>query len=537
METSKGISRRSFIGGGMAGAAGLVAAGLLSSCSPGSQATTEQSATEGEAAQIKTADETVESNILIVGSGAAGLMAAYEAGKAGAENILVIANCPSIEANNGNMVSGTAAVETPYTEAAGQDYSIEQLFDRMVNFAHWTVNARLLKTCVELLPGNIDIFDELGIELTLGADRYSIGFEEVHLFGTENKSAVFQKHLEDAYGVQFRFSTEAKHALMEDGACVGVQAEDEDGKVIDFKAKATLLACGGYIDNPDMLKEVYGDMTIVASSTEWQKGLGVKIAQEAGAFRESTHGLGMNDIFGSTEELGFNLGNPLLGAAFYGGLIVDEHGKRFMNEYMLANESMAGGGEATLHVKQYYAIFGQRVIDALKEQGYYQIIDSPEFWVSGMLLYGQPLEDLDQSLQDAIDTGWVFKGDTIADVAAQAGLDELETTVEAYDDMAAAGVDTMFGKRAEMLIPVADGGPYYLFKYNPGAFNTFGGCRTDEFTRALRADFSPIECLYIAGVENGSLYSRPYYDVGGTCSGLAYSSGRLAGMQMAEYTS
>ena len=214
----------------------------------------------------------------------------------------------------------------------------------------------------------------------------------MHLFGTENKSAVFQKHLEDAYGVQFRFSTEAKHALMEDGACVGVQAEDEDGKVIDFKAKATLLACGGYIDNPDMLKEVYGDMTIVASSTEWQKGLGVKIAQEAGAFRESTHGLGMNDIFGSTEELGFNLGNPLLGAAFYGGLIVDEHGKRFMNEYMLANESMAGGGEATLHVKQYYAIFGQRVIDALKEQGYYQIIGSPEFWVSGMLLYGQPFQ-------------------------------------------------------------------------------------------------------------------------------------------------
>ena len=60
-------------------------------------------------------------------------------------------------------------------------------------------------------------------------------------------------------------------------------------------------------------------------------------------------------------------------------------------------------------------------------------------------------------------------------------------------------------------------------------------CRTDEETRALRADFSVIEGLYIAGVENGSLYSRPYYDVGGTCSGLAYSSGRLAGMKMAEY--
>lgn len=535
MDTLRDISRRHFIEGGFVGAAGLMAAGLLSSCASNQEAPAQQETGDKATTQLATADETVESNILIVGSGASGLMAAYEAGKAGAKDILVIANCPSIEANNGNMVSGTAAVETPYTEAIGQDYTSKQLFDRMIEFAHWTVNARLLKTCVDMLPGNIDIFDELGIELSLGADRYSIGFEEVHLFGTKNKSAIFQKFLEDTYGVQFRFSTEAQHALMENDTCVGVQATDADGKVIDFKANATLLACGGYIANPDMLKEVYGDMTIVASSTEWQKGLGVTIAQEAGAFRESTHGLGMNDIFGSTEELGFNLGEPLLGIAFYGGLIVDEHGKHFMNEYMLANASMAGGGEATLHVKQYYAILSQRVVDALKEQGYYQVIGSPEFWVSGQLLYSQPMPDLDTSLQNAIDLGWVYKGDSIADVAAQAGLDELEATVEAYDQMAAAGEDTMFGKRAEMLVPVADGGPYYLFKYNPGAFNTFGGCRTDEFTRALRADFSVIDGLYIAGVENGSLYSRPYYDVGGTCSGLSYSSGRLAGMHMAEY--
>lgn len=104
-----------------------------------------------------------------------------------------------------------------------------------------------------------------------------------------------------------------------------------------------------------------------------------------------------------------------------------------------------------------------------------------------------------------------------------------------YDEMAKAGKDKMFNKRMEMMRPVEDGGPYYLLEFNPGAFNTFGGCRTDEDTRALRADFSVIDGLYIAGVENGSLYSRPYYDVGGTCSGLAYSSGRLAGMKMAEY--
>ncbi|MFR1640980.1 MAG: hypothetical protein ACLSVD_18690, partial [Eggerthellaceae bacterium] len=137
------------------------------------------------------------------------------------------------------------------------------------------------------------------------------------------------------------------------------------------------------------------------------------------------------------------------------------------------------------HVERYYAIFGQRVIDALKEQGYYQVIGSPEFWVSGMLLYSQPIEDLDKSLQDAVDTGWVFKGDTIADVAEQAGLAELEATVEAYDAMAAAGKDTLFGKRAEMLVPVADGGPLPV-RHNPGAFNTSADAAPTHHARPSR---------------------------------------------------
>ena len=87
----------------------------------------------------------------------------------------------------------------------------------------------------------------------------------------------------------------------------------------------------------------------------------------------------------------------------------------------------------------------------------------------------------------------------------------------------------------ELLQPIEGEGPYYLFEYNPSAFNTFDGCRTDHLTRALTSAYDVIEGLYIAGVENGSLYSSPYYDVGGTCSGLALASGRLAGQEMAKY--
>lgn len=121
------------------------------------------------------------------------------------------------------------------------------------------------------------------------------------------------------------FSTEAEELVMDGGKCSGVIAANEDGEYIRINAKAVLLACGGYIANEEMLKEVYGDMEIMALSTAWQTGKGIKMAEAAGAFRESTHGMGMSDIVGANKKAGFNLGeNMLLGAALYGSLLVDQ---------------------------------------------------------------------------------------------------------------------------------------------------------------------------------------------------------------------
>lgn len=102
--------------------------------------------------------------------------------------------------------------------------------------------------------------------------------------------------------------------------------------------------------------------------------------------------------------------------------------------------------------------------------------------------------------------------------------------------MVAAGEDTLFYKRKEFLQPIEDGSAaYYAFEYNPSAFNTFGGARTDEHCRVLDGDYNPIPGLYVAGVENGSLFCTPYYDCGGSCSGLSMASGRIAARHMVEY--
>lgn len=150
--------------------------------------------------------------------------------------------------------------------------------------------------------------------------------------------------------------------------------------------------------------------------------------------------------------------------------------------------------------------------------------------------FNAPLADFDTSLETAIKEGWCFKAANIDELAKATGLANLAETVKTYDAMVAAKDDTEFYKREEFLWPVEDGSSeYYAFEYNPSAFNTFDGARTDANCRVLDVDFKPIDGLYVGGVENGSLFSTPYYDCGGSCSGLSMSSGRVAARHMAEY--
>lgn len=90
----------------------------------------------------------------------------------------------------------------------------------------------------------------------------------------------------------------------------------------------------------------------------------------------------------------------------------------------------------------------------------------------------------------------------MAELAEVTGLTALLETVAEYDRMVAAGADTLFLKDPALLQPIEDGSAaYYAFEYNPSAFNTFGGPRTDEHCCALDENSDPIPKLYVGSVE------------------------------------
>lgn len=531
---ARGYTRRSFLAGAVLSLAGAAGAGFLPGCSPARQEETKPSESAEE--RIKEPTETREASIVIVGSGAAGCMAALEAAELGLKNIVIVTKSGNATDSNFNEITGTCAIETPATEAIGQTYSLEDLYKHMISYAHWTVNPRLLKQSVMLLPSNIEIMDSIGIETTLLGDRYNVGFVDVHGFTGKNKGENFDKALAEK-GVEILYGTPATHILTADGKVTGVQAEN--GKnVINVNAKAVLVCTGGYLANDEMMKDVYGGVTVVNMGSRNNTGDGQRMVIEAGGMVDRIYGLGMNDIYGMNQKSTISVfnANPFMQLAFYGGLLTDPCGNRFMNEYMLAQEPMSGGGEATLHTQRYYAVFSENAINSMKNTSYYESIGSPAVWTSAATMFNAPLTDFDKSLATAQEEGWCFKASSIEELAEKTGLSNLQKTVAEYDRMAAQGVDELFYKREEFLHPIEDGSSaYYAFEYNPSAFNTFGGPRTDEQCRALDSDHNPIPGLYVAGVENGSLFCTPYYDAGGSCSGLSMSSGRLAARNMAEY--
>ena len=146
---------------------------------------------------------------------------------------------------------------------------------------------------------------------------------------------------------------------------------------------------------------------------------------------------------------------------------------------------------------------------------------------------------------------WIIEAPTIAELAEPMGVSAraLRATVERWNGNVAAGSDPDFrrgeshhdrawgdpafgGTRRGTLGPV-DSPPYYAVRVRCGALGTKGGPRTDTQGRVLDVDGNVIEGLYAAGNAMGSVMGMTYGGHGGTLGpGLVfgYLSGRHAAL-------
>jgi predicted oxidoreductase len=145
-------------------------------------------------------------------------------------------------------------------------------------------------------------------------------------------------------------------------------------------------------------------------------------------------------------------------------------------------------------------------------------------------------------------TGYLKRGETLDELAANAGIDAkgLAATVEKFNETAANGQDPAFGKGSRAynryqgdalhgpnpcIAPIKDG-PFYAIKMVIGDLGTYAGIRTDENARALDANGQPITGLYAAGNDMASIMGGNYPGAGITL-GPALTFGYIAGKHIA----
>ena len=500
------------------------------------------------------ADETYDVDVCVIGCGGSGFMASITAGKLGAK-VLTIEKAGSVAGVNGIKVSGPFAVDTSVLHAreGGTTLEVEEVFNHVMNYTHWTPNPALMHRCLDESKNAVENLVDIGYAMKEANFRFETPFFEekggFHLItnSLDERVELWNKALDEA-GVDVLFNTTATGLLMDGDKAVGVTAKKADGTSVTVNAKAVIIASGGYLGNRDLQEKFLKTrkLNAAAGGNSLCTGDGIMMAEDAGAVLCKTFGYcpceygGTNSKASRPAKQDKYDQNYAFKFGLYGNLLVDAEGKRFINEGLLCDYPMSYGSEQIVLNAPWYGIVDQAYVDAMTTQGLYEytIAKGAEpvegSWFIGNYFKGRILDKLPEDIEEGIREGWLKKADTIEELAEAFGLTDLPETVAKYNEYCDKGVDEQFGTNKWYLSKV-EKGPFYAVECEPSAWSTFGGVRTDDKLRALKADNTPMEGLYVVGTDNGSLYYSPYYDVPGFCYGLCVDSGYIAATEAVAY--
>lgn len=339
-------------------------------------------------------------------------------------------------------------------------------------------------------------------------------------------------------GIPIYTETPAKKLLTEGKQVTGALVAGEQGDIKITARKGVVLACGGFAQDVERLKKVYPHVSSggihVSPVPEANTGDGLYMAEALGAtvkrFDTPAAWMPVSRVPFSNTETGVF---PHLLDRYKPGIIgVTKNGKRFTNE------------------SECYHDVGHAMIEACKgesETAMWLVCDHVAISKYG-LGYAKPAP---MPLGGLIAKGYLVKGQTLRELAEKAGInaDNLEATVNDYNQGAAKGVDTQFGrgttsfnryladaqnKPNPCVAPLAQG-PFYALKVYMGDLGTFDGLHTNVKGQVLDADHAPIPGLWAVGNDRASIMGGNYPGAGITL-GPNMTGGFVAGFCLAGLT-
>lgn len=460
--------------------------------------------------QPKGENQAIDTDVVVIGSGGAGISAAIEAAEGGARVVVLeklARTGGSTRTSSGMVVVGGSKLQ----EEAGIEDSVENLKNYWLERGEGNIDEEMVIYAAEHANDALDFLVESGINYSPQGIVFS-GTADVpraHIpptYGVEFMDLLIERA--EKAGVKIYTETRAEELIKDGDKVVGVKAV-QNGADFIVDAKAVIIATGGFDHNEELKAEYSPDAVGAwAVSAPQNTGDGLIMGMEAGAdtvFKGGVIGWKVvNPAYGHTT----NVGRPIYGLP---NLIVNKNGDRFADEsedYPFLFKSMvADGGE------KFYFIFDSDAGDTVQLEATTATI---------------------QSLEAAVEAGVAYKADSIEELEKVSGLTNLAESVNEFNAVIESGRDEQFGRDVSTMKTIGVA-PFYALQSQKATLGSFGGLKVNIAGEVLDKDGNAIPGLYAAGeAANGDFFSD-IYPASGSSISMCVIFGREAGKSAAEY--
>jgi fumarate reductase flavoprotein subunit len=407
--------------------------------------------------------DSVASDIIVIGAGGCGLMAALVAAKKGAQVLLL---------EKTDKPGGGTAFSSKGIRAAGSrvqreakvtdnsEFYAQDILRRNNNESDAVLTKRLTE-----ISGQVADFltDAVGIEFQLGEFVFGHSARRSHSWKADKTITDFLfEAVERESKIQVWFSTPVLSLRQEaSGAVTGVMTENGI-----LTGRKVILASGGFGANPELLSQYIPKAVDIPFPGHYgSTGDGLKMGLAAGG---ATENMGAFQPYPAYIGPGKRSVSPEV--ALSGGIMVDSGGKRFVDE----TKYPGGLGTKMLELpgKQAYEIFDERI---------YQLHRN----IPGL-----------RNLSGLFDSGLLKKAQSLEELADKLGIDAagLKQTIQDHNHAASGGRDA-FGR----ILREPFSAPFYGIKVTVALYHTQGGLKVSPDGQVLRPDNSIIPNLYAGG--------------------------------------
>ena len=507
-------------------------------------------ASENASVEGEKEDQNLEADVCVIGAGGAGMISAITAADSGKKVVILesqgIVGGNSVRATGGMNAAATKwQAENPFEEGSGVEKSLATAAEKYADNATITAlaasvkeqyaayqanpegyfdsvelmeldtlvggkginNPDLVKVLAENSGPAIDYLEKLGMTIHNVGAFGGASVKRIHRPVDENNKVIavgsymipiLEKNVNDRKNITLLTSVTADKIEQDDaGNVTGVHALSADGSQVNVKAKAVIIATGGFAANREMVEKYQPSLKgYMSTNASGALGQGITMAEAIGADTVDMDQIQIHPTVTTTDAHLITEG--LRGD---GAILVNMEGKRFTDE--VGTRDAVSKAEIAQTGSQVYLVIDNKMVEkSAVIQGY-------------------------------IKSGYTVTGNDAKSLAEAMGVpaEAFENTLKNWNEAVEKKEDAEFGRTS--FAAALDTAPFYAIKVTPGVHHTMGGLKINTVTEVLNKEGKAIPGLFAAGEVTGGVHGANRLGGNAVCDFTVF--GKIAGESAASY--